>query len=95
MKKLVFEIEGFKKEKRKVKPPKCWICMDQGLVIYDKKVNGMIYEMAARCRCVKGQEVGDKVGYIHSVLVEDIASINFENFKKAYPEVAVKIANAI
>lgn len=96
MKKLVLNVvDSLEKKKESVKIPKCWVCMDQGLVFYDKKENGIIYEIASRCRCVKGQSIGESVGYIPSVLMEDIANINFENFKKAYPEIADRIVQAL
>lgn len=94
MKKLVVEIvDEMKKEKEKKKTiPKCWICMDQGLVYYDQKKYGIRYEIAARCRCIKGQQIGERVGYIPSVIAEDIARINFKYFKEKHPEEISKIA---
>ena len=94
MKKLVVEIfdDMKKKNKNKKTIPKCWICMDEGLVYYDKKENGIRYEMAARCRCIKGQKIGEKVGYIPNALAEDIARINFEYFNEKHPEEISKIA---
>lgn len=87
MKKIVFEImDDSKRKKEKVRAPKCWICMDQGLVIYDRKINGMKYEVGARCRCVEGLKMGEAIGLVPDVLVEDIAKINFDNFKKEHPE---------
>ncbi len=87
MRKLVFEImDDTKKEKKKAKAPKCWICMDQGLIIYDRKTNGMKYEVGARCRCIEGRKMGEAIGLIPDILVEDIAKINFDNFKKRHPE---------
>lgn len=92
MKRLVLNvIDNIEKAKEPVKPPKCWICMDQGLVIYGKKVNGMIYEMAARCTCAQGNKAGEKIPYIHHTLVEDIARINFEEFQKRHPEAIKKL----
>jgi hypothetical protein len=95
MKKLVVEIiDDMKKEKEKEKPiPKCWICMDEGLVYYDKKVNGIRYEVAAKCRCSKGQKIGERVGYIPNVIAEDIANMNFEYFNKKHPDEIKKIVS--
>lgn len=94
MKKLVFEVMKSSKDKNKskVKIPKCWLCMDDGFVYYDKKENGMKYEVAARCRCIKGQNRGMKIGQVPDVLAEDIAKINLENFKEKHPNI---IKNAI
>lgn len=94
MKKLVVEIvDNLKESKSKeVKAPKCWICMDHGLAYYDKKEHGIRYETAARCRCVRGQNLGKRIGNIPDVLVDDIARINFENFKETHPEVVKQLA---
>ncbi|NLI74750.1 MAG: hypothetical protein GX369_08315 [Euryarchaeota archaeon] len=91
MKKLVFEVMKNKQgEKKEVTAPKCWICMDDGLVYYDRLEYGMKYEVAARCRCIAGQKIGGEIGLILDVMVDDIAKINFESFKKIYPETIEK-----
>ena len=97
MKKLVVDIvDNIGKEKNKeVKIPKCWICMDRGLIYYDKKEHDIRYETVARCRCVRGQNMGDRIGDIPDVLIDDIARINFENFKEAYPEEAKRLIGGI
>lgn len=94
MKRLVLKVVGSSKEKKKemIKPPKCWICMDQGFVYYYKKENGIMYEMVARCTCVQGNKVGESIPYIHHTLVEDIARINFEEFQKKHPEEIKKLS---
>ncbi|HHY13226.1 MAG TPA: hypothetical protein GX526_01080 [Thermoanaerobacterales bacterium] len=91
MKKIAFTVDRPKKKKKKANPPRCWVCLDMGLVIYDKKIDGIIYETAARCRCVQGQNMGNRIGTIPDVMMEDIAKVNFENFRKAFPEETKKI----
>lgn len=97
MKRIVLEVmESIEKSKdKKAKGPKCWICMDQGLVYYDKKVNGIKYEVAARCRCIRGQNMSERIGDIPDVLIDDIARINFENFKEAHPKEVAEIVQAL
>lgn len=93
MKKLVVEVvDNIKDNKSKeVKIPKCWICMDHGLIYYDKKEHGIRYETAAKCRCIRGQNMGDRIGDIPDVLIDDIARINFENFKEKHPHEAERL----
>lgn len=97
MKKLVLEVmENIEKSKdKKVQIPKCWICMDDGLVYYNRKEHGIRYETVARCRCVRGQNMSERIGDIPDVLIDDIARINFENFKEAHPKEAAKIVQAL
>lgn len=97
MKRLIVEItDNLKKNKTKeVKIPKCWICMDDGLVYYDRKEHGIRYETVARCRCVRGQNMGKRIGNIPDVLIDDIARINFENFREAHPEEVKQLIGGI
>lgn len=96
MKKLVLNIaNSMDKEKEEIKPPKCWICMDHGFVYYYKKENGIMYEMVARCTCVQGNKVGESIPYIHHTLVEDIARINFEEFKRKYPKAVEELSKRV
>lgn len=97
MKKLVVEVvDSIKNNKSKeAKVPKCWICMDCGLIYYDKKEHGIIYETAAKCRCIKGQNMSKRIGDIPDVLIDDIARINFENFKEAHPKEVAEIVQAL
>ena len=40
---------------KKVKIPRCFVCMDEGTIIYIKKVNGIDYEYIASCTCDKAK----------------------------------------
>ncbi|AEE97619.1 hypothetical protein [Mahella australiensis] len=42
------------KENSKAIIPNCWICKDNGLVIYKKKTKDGIYEHIAHCTCPAG-----------------------------------------
>lgn len=96
MKKLVLNIaNSMDKKKEEIKPPKCWICMDQGFVYYYKKENGIMYETVARCTCVQGNRAGERIPYIHHTLVEDIARINFEEFKRKYPKAVEELSKRV
>lgn len=43
-----------------MKPPKCWICMDIGLIFYSVKKGDNLCTYGARCKCVKGQNRREK-----------------------------------
>lgn len=46
-----------KEDKEKIKIPKCFICMDTGIVLYKQKtILGYEAEYAVRCTCEKGNE---------------------------------------
>ena len=40
-----------------IREPKCWICKDEGLIIYKKEYMGITYDMACRCSCKEGWKV--------------------------------------
>lgn len=40
---------------KKIKIPRCFVCMDEGSIIYTKKVNGIDYEYIASCTCDKAK----------------------------------------
>jgi len=44
------------KLKGNVKIPECWVCNDEGTIIYTKKVNGIEYEYLASCNCKKAND---------------------------------------
>lgn len=46
-----------KKEKQEKQQPKCFICMDTGIILYKRKtIFGYYAEYAARCTCEAGQK---------------------------------------
>lgn len=71
----------------KVKIPKCWICNDEGMVFYYKKINGIKYEHASRCKCVKGLRYGKQIPIVDEQFAEAIAEGNFKKFSERHPEV--------
>jgi len=96
MKKLVLNVDdNTEKVKDPVKIPKCWVCMDQGFVYYYKKENGILYEMTARCTCIQGQKAGNEIPCIHHSLIEDIAKMNFEEFKRKYPKAVEELSKRV
>lgn len=70
-----------------VKTPKCWICKDDGLVIYQQKINEISYEFAARCRCSKGLNYGERIPIVDEQFAELVAEGNFKRFRERYPEI--------
>jgi len=60
---------------------KCWICKDQGMIILDRKHNGLVYEMAARCSCIKGQELGERIPMISQGKAIILAETNYGRYK--------------
>ncbi len=79
---------------KKTKIPNCWICLDEGLVYYFKKENGIEYEMVASCKCKKGLEyrnAAPSASDILSDLTEWIAETNFKKWKEKNPELAEKL----
>ncbi len=76
---------------KKIKMPNCWICLDDGLVYYFKKENGIEYEMAASCKCKKGLEYGNAAPGVSDTLSEWIAETNFKKWKENNPELAEKL----
>ena len=57
--------------------PKCWICNDNGFVLYIKKVNGLEYDFALRCKCKEGQRTSHKIGTIDDKTAEYMARENY------------------
>ena len=62
-------------------PPKCWICVDEGCVIFEKKIGKLSYEMFARCRCKKGQDYNEIIATVDYDFAETIAKDNFIWYK--------------
>lgn len=89
MSNLVLEIKNI--EKQKPKFPDCWVCKDQGIVYYDAKINGILYEFGTRCKCKYGQKASYKVPTIRDDFAEQIAEANFKFFKEVYPELVLDL----
>ena len=66
--------------RKKAKAHKCWICNDEGMIIYEKSYNNRLYEMAYRCRCKRGLRSSDRIPVIGDELGEKLA---FENYRKS------------
>jgi len=43
-----------RKNQEKNKPPKCWACMDKGIIEYAVQFSVGIYTFVARCTCPEG-----------------------------------------
>jgi len=43
-----------RQDQDKIKEPKCWICMDKGIVEYPVQQGMGVYSYVARCFCPKG-----------------------------------------
>ena len=39
----------------KIWMPKCWICMDEGIILYQKQIGNVKAEYAAHCTCKTGE----------------------------------------
>ncbi len=76
---------------KKIKMPNCWICLDDGLVYYFKKENGIEYEMAASCKCKKGLEYDNAVPGVSDTLSEWVAETNLKKWKEKHPELAERL----
>ena len=66
---------------RSKRQPKCWICKDEGMIIYEKFYNNRLYEMASRCRCKRGLRTSERIPMIGEELGERLA---FENYSKSH-----------
>jgi hypothetical protein len=62
---------------------KCWICKDQGMIIYSRDYRGIDYEMAARCSCIKGQQLGERIPIISEGLAIKFADANYNKYKES------------
>ncbi len=55
---ITFDVETLKDntpaKMQEVKIPQCWVCMDQGFLIYNKEVNRWMGEFIAHCTCPEG-----------------------------------------
>lgn len=60
--------------------PKCWVCKDSGLLTFEKKINGLHYEFAARCTCIAGQRMSNRIKNIDNSLAEVFAMENYMSF---------------
>lgn len=40
----------------KINIPQCWICLDDGVVLYQKQVGNTVAEYAAHCTCQAGDD---------------------------------------
>ena len=61
---------------------KCWICKDSGMVFFNKYKNGIEYELAYRCSCLKGQASSKKIMTVPQVLAENIAIENYKRIRE-------------
>ena len=59
------------------------------------KIEGILYECAARCKCKHGQKVSEKVPTVRDDYVEKLAEANFNNFKKIYPDLVFDLVKKI
>lgn len=69
--------------------PKCWICKDQGLVFFNMKVAGRMYEKVLRCSCIKGQDTSERVAVISYDFAERVDKDNLMKFHERFPELAI------
>lgn len=72
-------IGGFTMENKK-ESPKCWICKDQGMVLYNKTHNGIQYEFASKCKCKLGQVSSSSIMTVIDDLAEKMAMKNYLDF---------------
>jgi hypothetical protein len=81
------------KEDKEIKLPECWVCMDTGMILYNKKTELGEYEYIAHCICqagllyhYDGKECKNKSPYyIPSVAeVADPATIAKDNIIEFY-----------
>lgn len=77
--------------KGQAKIPNCWICNDQGMIIYVKSYNNMEYEFSYRCKCKLGQDTSHRIKEVPDGMVEKLAERNFDMFKKFYPQLVMKL----
>jgi predicted RNA-binding Zn-ribbon protein involved in translation (DUF1610 family) len=56
--------EGRKTKPKANKKYNCFICQDDGIIIYHAQVDGRIYEFAARCVCPVGNKMGEAIPLI-------------------------------
>lgn len=66
--------------------PQCFICKDEGVVVYYKEANGAEYEFARKCTCIKGQALGQDIKTIPTELARHSANSNFKELEKQYPK---------
>lgn len=45
---------------KKKELPKCFVCLDRGIIIYDAQVDNVLYTYAARCNCSAGMTRPEK-----------------------------------
>ena len=67
--------------------PNCWVCNDTGFILLVRKINGIDYDMAIRCKCKVGQITSDRVKTISDDMAEKKAAENFSSFRERHPEV--------
>ena len=60
--------------------PNCWVCNDSGIIVLVRKINGIDYDMAIRCKCKEGQVTSDSVRTISDDMAEEKAAENFNQF---------------
>ena len=75
----------------KEKFPSCWTCNDQGIVFFNKKINGIEYEFGVRCKCKLGQQASARIATVEDSLAEHMAEENFTRFKKVYPNLVMDL----
>lgn len=59
-----------------LKIPECWICLDSGVVLYTKKVDGYMDEHTAHCICDAGEEFCYEGEYYWVSSVEEVLDID-------------------
>ncbi len=62
--------------------PTCWICMDHGMVFFNKYIYGIKYEFAYRCKCKLGQFSSSSIMTVPEDFAENMALENYSGFKK-------------
>lgn len=63
-------------------PPKCWICKDQAMVFYEKRINNISYDFAYRCTCKLGGISSDKIPQVPREFAEKVAQENYKSYLK-------------
>lgn len=52
------------------------------MIIYSRNHNGLDYDMAARCKCIKGQQLGERIPTISEGLAIKLAESNYGKYKE-------------
>ncbi|MFV9511823.1 hypothetical protein [Tepidibacillus sp. LV47] len=69
--------------KTKINVPKCFVCMDSGVILYKEKTDfGYIAEYAAKCTCQAGHQYRSLISITEVMDIEKIAKQNFAAWYK-------------